>query len=213
MSVRGALLLGTLLLGAGCVGASRAPLAGHPEATRLIPLGAGIALPAGPLLVSLPQDQAYRFVPPDSLVRGATSEDVASARRMGALRAGIDIVLQSQGWRESHDSAAFELALFVAARTLTRTEEREELVVSSPTSGLPRCDLSRLGNQPRCTNDPQRTRLVRVSVPYTVTRVIAVMRRRSDGAVRFWIRQDADPESTQAIIARDLLRILLTPEG
>ena len=210
--VRGAVLLGALLCAAGCAGTSRAPRTGHPQASRLIPLGAGIALPAGPLLVSLPQDQYYRFVPPDSLVRGATSEDVASAGAMRTLRASIDVVLRSQGWRESGDSAEYEFSVFQAARTARRTEEREELIVSSPTSGLPRCDQSRGGNQPRGSNDPHRTRIVRVSVPYTVRRVIAVLRRRSDGAVRFWVQQDADAESTQATIARDLLRLLASAD-
>ncbi|MBK7908348.1 MAG: hypothetical protein IPJ78_17550 [Gemmatimonadetes bacterium] len=205
-------IIAMLLVAAGCgsrVG-SRGPRDdGAPVVTRLIPLGAGIALPAGEIIAALPKDARYRFVAPDSLVRGATRDDLADGATARALRASIGTVLQSQGWRESPDSSGYDLSAFVATRTVTRTEERHESIAPPPTGGLPRCDPSRGTNQPRCTSEPERprTRTVRVSVPVPVMRVVVIMRRRSDGAVRYWIQEDQSRPSLEPLVARDLVRL------
>jgi hypothetical protein len=204
-------VIAMLLLAAGCgsrVG-SRGPRDDGAPVVRLIPLGAGIALPAGEIIAALPKDARYRFVAPDSLVRGATRDELVNGAIPHALRASIGIVLQSQGWRESPDSAGFDIAAFVAIRTVTRTEERQESIAPSPTGGLPRCDPSRGTNQPRCTSEAERprTRTVRVKVPVRVSRVIVVIRRGSDGAVRYWIQEDQSRPPLEPIVARDLLRL------
>ncbi len=209
---RAAVALAAFCASAACAGSRSA--GGAPGTTRVIPLGSDIGLPAGPRLRSLPADQRFRFVAPDSIVRGSTSEDAASVRLVSDLRTGISVVLHSHGWRESSDSAEFDVAVFTSRRTMWRTEMREEQVPATSTSNLPRCDLSRMGNQPRCTNEPpQRTRTVRVSVPYTISRTHGIVRRRADGAVRYWSFGETDLERVKATIARDLLAMLLTPEG
>jgi hypothetical protein len=206
------LLLAAVLVGAACAHAPALRAGTDPLATRVIPLGMGIALPASETILEFPPDQHYRFVPPDSLVRGMTSEDAASVRGMTPFQASLGVVLQSQGWRESADSADYDIAIFVAQRTAMRTEIREELVASTEASGLPRCDASRMGNQPRCTNERDRTRQVRVSVPYTEARLYHVIRRRSDGAVRYWAHGQPLNETVQAAVARDLLRLFIVPK-
>ncbi len=184
------------------------------RAESRIPLGDGLALPAAQRILTLPSDQRYRFVPPDSLVGGTTTEDVRSASQTASLRTAMSVVLHSRGWRESEDSADFDIAIFFSRRTQMRSEVREERVVSTEASHLPRCDASRGGNQPRCTNEREpAVRRVSVSVPYTTTRMYHIIRRRSDGAVRFWAHTAVDMEQVKGIVARDLLETLLTPEG
>lgn len=206
-------LMAAAWLGGACAHATPARPVLNPHATRTVPLGDGIALPAGVTITSLPAGQRFRFVSPDSLAYGLTSEDVASASGMMALRENLRIVLRSQRWTESEDSAAYDVAVFAVRRTLMVSVTREQPVVSSPTSNLPRCDLSRGGNQPPCTNEPNpRTRTVRVVEPRTTARVIHVIRRRADGAVRYWVH-GADAAPGDAIVSRDLLRLFSAPEG
>lgn len=216
MRGRGPRTLGAILAlvaGAGCARGS-GPVATSPvPATRIIQLGNGLTLPAGERLRSLPLGSRFRFVGPHLLVRGLTSEDVTSAQRLGDLRRGVAIVLESQQWRESADSAEYDVAIFLTRRTRTAVEEREVPIISSPTSDLPRCDLSRGGNQPRCTNEVVRTRVERVSVPYTTSHIVHVIRRRSDGAVRSWVHPDGDRAMIEALVARDLIEMLVTPAG
>jgi hypothetical protein len=205
-----ALMLAFALLGAGCARASTTRGAAEAGAPRTIPLGFGIALPAGEAIRKLPPEQRYRFVSPDSLVRGATDEDVASVRQLSALRANVAVVLHGHRWRESSDSAEYDIVVFVAERTFTRTEVREEPVVSSEASGLPFCEKPG-GNQPRCTTDRNaRTRQVRVSVPFPVRRHYHIIRRRSDGAVVYWVQQE--PLGETSVLA-DLVKLFLTQEG
>lgn len=211
---RGALVLAALLAGAACASARGAPPNPTEGTLRQIPLGLGMVLPAGPQILTLPVDQRYRFVSPASIVRGVTTEDLTSVGQVGDLRAAVGVVLHSRGWRESADSAEFDIAIFIGRRTEMRPEVREERIVSTTANQLPRCEQSRTGSSPRCTTERDPTvRRVNVMVPHTVSRVYHVVRRRDDGAVRYWSHAVTDLEAVKGAVARDLLRTLLTPEG
>lgn len=197
-----------LVLG-GCASARGSGLS-----TGRIPIGNDLAVLGTTRILTLPDDQRFRFVPADSLVAGVTSEDAASVDlpAVANLREGFAIVLRSHGWVASDESPDFDIAIFMVRRTHMVTRTREERVpLANP---LPRCDLSRGGNQPRCSDQRQETtRTVRYSEPVTSTRTIHVIRRRSDGAVRIWGADGFPSEQQKAMVARDLLRHLFTDGG
>ena len=117
----------------------------------------------------------------------------------------------ANGWRLAPDSATYEFTVFTAARTEMRPETRtEQTTTSTTTSGLPRCDESRGGAQPRCSNNPVNSRTYVVHVPVTTRLIFHVVRRRADGAVRLWVHQAGNLPAADATVARDLLRLLLS---
>jgi len=159
-------------------------------------------------LIDLEGDRRFRWVAPESLVRGLTSEDIASVTSADVLRLreSVETVFFADGWRLVPDSAVYELTVFVAARTEMRAETRTEQTIT-PTTDLPRCDASRGGAQPRCTNNPVNSRTYVVQVPVTTRLVFHVVRRRADGAVRLWVNEAANLPAAEATVARDLLRL------
>lgn len=186
--------------------ACRAPGA----APRPAPLeiGPGLSVARAPLLIDLPQLQRFRVVAPDRIVDGLGSAALASVTLPTIIgyRENVRTVLLSHDWIEVVDSADYEFTVFVVSRNATRVEVRTE-PVDSRRRGLPRCDETRTP-QPntRCSNLPEPVRTVRTNVPYTEHVVYHVLRRRSDGAVKWW-------SADNAIVARDLLRMLLATDG
>jgi hypothetical protein len=124
----------------------------------------GITLPVAPHLLTLPEIATFRFVAPDSLALGLTAEDATSVglREPRELREAVGTVLLGLGWEVMPDSAAFELALFMTARTVRRTEQRTESY-PDPNATLPRCGYTR-EDRPgvNCTKDPNPVRTVNV---------------------------------------------------
>ncbi len=191
--------------------ACRASATGEARRTRDVPIGAGLSIAAGPMIVDLPAEQGYRFVAPNEIVIAATSEDIASSGGASVLpmRDAIATVLHSQGWRDVGDSADYDITVFEVARTGFRREERTEKI-STATSGLRRCDQSRSG-QPAssCTVDePVTERTYSIGVPIVTRGTVVVIRRRDDGAQRLWQLEPGNDERGKAIVARDLLRLL-----
>lgn len=172
----------------------------------------GLTLPLAPRIFLLESPRTFRFVSPDSLVKGVTSEDVASAATTAAeeLRAAVVTILRSEGWTEvgSSDRAEYDIAVFFSARTEQVSETRTEQVTTA-TSSLPRCDASqgqRAGAT--CTNDPVRSRTYTVTRPRTVRSVYHVIRRNDDGGLKWWRHSTTDLGRVEALVARDLLRLL-----
>ncbi|MCE9602359.1 MAG: hypothetical protein K8S21_09165 [Gemmatimonadetes bacterium] len=164
------------------------------------------------VLLGLEEDRRFRWVPPDSLLRGLTSDDVASvgSPTVLGLRESVETVVTANGWRLVPDSADYEIAIFTVARTELRRETRTEQAVTA-TTGLPRCDESkgqRAGST--CSNNPVSSRSYEVGVPLTVRNVFHVVRRRADGAVRVWVNPDGNLPAVEATVARDLLRLFLS---
>ncbi len=52
----------------------------------------------------------------------------------------------------------------------------------------------------------------RVSGTRTEPLAVHVLRRRDDGALRWWVQPMGDREAMPAVVARDLLRLLLAGE-
>lgn len=172
----------------------------------------GLTLPVAPRIFLLESPRTFRFVLPDSLVTGVTSEDVESAATTEAegLRAAVLTILRSEGWTEvgASDSAEYDITVFFSARTEQVSETRTEQVTTA-TSSLPRCDASqgqRAGAS--CTNDPVRSRTYTVTRPQTVRSVYHVIRRNDDGALKWWRHASTDLGRVEALVARDLLRML-----
>lgn len=203
--------LASLLVAAGCASfVARDPA---PLRSRQVRLDHGITLPVAPLLLTLPEIATFRFVAPDSLALGLTAEDATSVglREPRELREAVGTVLLGLGWEVIPDSAAFELALFMTARTVRRTEQRTESY-PDPNATLPRCGYTR-EDRPgvNCTKDPNPVRTVNVPVVDVERRLMLVLRRRVDGAHHWWSYAPADLEGVKAAVARDLLRMRLTP--
>lgn len=212
--------LGILPLAAGCATAP-APATAVAAGARVVApdlrgrdqsLGNGLTLPAAPRIFLLESPRTFRFVPPDVLVHGVTSEDIASADVTSAeeLRAAVVTILNSEEWTEvgAQDSAEYDIAVFFTARTEQVSETRSE-PVSTATSSLPRCDESR-GQRPgaTCTNTPVRERTYRTSRAQTVRNVYHVIRRNDDGALKWWRHSTNQLDRVEALVARDLLRML-----
>jgi hypothetical protein len=174
-------------------------------------LPAGLKMSRALQLIDLDGDRRFRWVAPESLVRGLTSEDIASVASGGVLRLreSVQTLFFANGWRLTPDSAVYEYTVFTAARTEMRPETRTEQTTTS-TSGLPRCDESRGGAQARCSNNPVNSRTYVVHVPVTTRLVFHLVRRRADGAVRLWVNQAENLPAADATVARDLLRLLLS---
>lgn len=205
--MRAALLL--LVLAAGC----RAP--GAAAAPKPFSIGPDLSIPAAPLIIDLPGSQRFRFIAPDSLVRGLAGADLQSATRPEAalLRETVGTVLVSRDWVEVVDSADYDVTVFFIERNATRRETRTEPLRTPP---LRQCDATR-GERPSrttCTNNPNpRTeRTVSVDVPYTKRVIYHVMRRRADGAVKWWAHE-LPVEPARAAVALDLMRLLVATDG
>jgi hypothetical protein len=196
-------LLALLALAAAC----RGPAA----VARPVPLkiGPGLSVPRAPLLIDLPQSQRFRVVAPDRIVDGLRTADLESAKlpRIAQYRDNVSTVLLSHDWVEVVDSADYEFTVFLVSRSATRVEVRTEPVVSARPR-LPPCDATRPGQRPgtNCSDRPEPVRTVRTTIPYTEHVLYHVLRRRSDGAVKWW-------SADNAIVALDLLRMLLATDG
>ncbi len=205
--MRAAALL--LVLAAGC----RAP--GAAPAPEPIRIGPDLSVPAAPLIIDLPGSQRFRFVAPDSLVRGLAGADLHSATRPEAalLRETVSTVLVSRDWTEVVDSADYEVTVFIVERNTARREMRTEPLRTPP---LRQCDQTR-GERPSrttCTIDPNPAteRTFFVNVPYTQQVIYQVLRRRADGAVKWWAHE-LPVESARAAVALDLMRLLVATDG
>ena len=178
---------------------------------RPVKLGLGLTLAATPRIVDLEGDATFRWVPPDSLVGGLTSEDRRAAG--GALAAGfrttIETVLRSHRWAAAADSAAYDLTLFEAARFRTATDARTETVDRTAREQL-ECDATRtrapgpVGG--RCP--PRVVRTTTSTAQVSDNTVVLVIRRRSDAATRAWLVRASPREVAEAVIARDLIALL-----
>ncbi len=166
-------------------------------------------------IIDLPSDRTYRFVSPDSLLQRTTSEDVRSAEEATAtdLATALSIVLEAHGWRESPDSADYDISVFIASRTGLRTETHQ--VVAGTGSSLPRCDTTR--GQPTaagsCQTGTAVSRTERRTVPENQRFAYHVIRRRSDGAMRVGVDVLLDAELVKASKAKDLIRLLVAGES
>lgn len=185
------------------------------SAGRELQLPSGITMAPARRIVALEEDRRYRWVEPDSLVSGLTSEDAASVRSRTVfdLRQTVETVIAANGWRPSPDSAEYDLAVFVVSRTEMVREARTEQTTTA-TTGLPRCDAS-TARRPgeRCSNAPVNSRIYYVNVPTVVRRVFHVVRRRSDGATRVWVNPASNLPAVDAVVARDLLRLFTALDG
>ncbi len=214
MVLRPMVALGVALTLAGC---HHGAAADRDAASRRreVRLPSGISIAPALAIVALEPDRRYRWVAPDSLVKGLTSEDAGSVRSRTALdlRRSVETVVGASGWRISSDSADYDLAVFVVSRTEMVRETRTERTTTA-TTGLPRCSES-TGQRPgaTCSNDPVNSRTYEVNVPTIVRRVFHVVRRRSDGATRVWVNPVADLPAVDATVARDLLRLLTAGDG
>jgi len=205
--MRAAALL--LVLAAGC----RAP--GVTAAPEPIRIGPDLRIPAAPLIIELPGSQRFRFIAPDSLVRGLAGADLQSATRPEAalLRETVGTVLVSHDWLEVVDSADYDVTVFFVERNAVRREMRSEPLRTPP---LRQCDVTR-GERPSrttCTIDPNPAteRTFFVDVPYTQRVIYHVLRRRADGAVKWWAHE-LPVEAVRAAVARDLMRLLVATDG
>ncbi|MBP7549033.1 MAG: hypothetical protein KA761_02035 [Gemmatimonadaceae bacterium] len=172
-------LASAALAAASCAGASAAPGANGSPTGRVIAVGDGITLPAGPVLTALPPGQRYRFVPPDSLASGLAADDVASMDEPTLVewRTALARVLSNGGWVASADSAAYDVTIFSVSRLGMRRASRVQLAANVTSCGdVPTTQLQ------LCTDDPLQT----TEEWSTSHATYHVIRRRSDGAVRGW---------------------------
>lgn len=197
------------------VGACRAAVAPPPAPApagtvidaRPQKLGFGLTLAATPRIVDLAGDATFRWVPPDSLVGGLTSEDRRAAG--GALaadfRGTVETVLRSRRWSPGGDTATYDLTLFEAARFRTVTEARSETIDRTARQQR-ECDATRrrsatAGCPPPVVRTTTTTNQVNESV------VVFVLRRRADAATRALLVRSSPREVAEAVIARDLIAL------
>lgn len=184
--------------------------AGTTIGSRPQKLGLGLTLATTPRIVDLVGDATFRWVPPDSLVGGLTSEDRRAAG--GALaadfRATVETVLKSRRWTGTVDSAEFDLTLFEAARFRTVTDARSE-TIDRTAREMRECDVTRsrtpAGVTGRCPRPVVRTTTTTQQVNESV--VVFVIRRRSDAATRALVVRSTPREVAVAVIARDLIAL------
>ena len=174
------------------------------------PRVAGKARPA-PALTSVPSGATYAWVRPLELYPNSTTENDASAGTgaVRSMRLDVDAVLTARQWVEVRpESAQFVATLLLARRETPRMENRPQSTGVAP----PRvpCDATRSG--PPCINQSA-TRTVAVRVVDSEERAVLLLHRRADGARREWDVLYTGPKAVGATFAREVLLLLLSPQG
>lgn len=176
-----ALLLVPIVLTQSCARAGAAGTASRPIIVKAVNR---ISLRPGPALTSLQADQRFRFVPPDSLTIGLATADADSfyGPEVQDLRLTFASVMERGRWRESRDSAQFDVTIFTTARVTMRRERSGNVAASTAA-----CSATPTQAQ-RCTDDAA----LYTEVFTTEFSTVHIIRRRSDGAVRVWLKGGAE---------------------
>lgn len=176
---------------------------------RLIGISDGDA----PELTSLPPVARFAFVPPSSAFRGVTSkEDSAAMRAAAGLREDASAVLRANGWREaSADSAEFLLS----AAVIVVTGERVTMVPDPRNERRPPQTCPRgvydVRNPCREPAPPRYPPTRRVDL-YSLRMSAYSIRRRADGATRWWALERMGEDEAGRFVARETLALLLAVE-
>lgn len=199
-----AFLLIPIVCAAACARASALPVADGVPYQRIITIGHGIMMRSGPLLRTLPPDQRYRFIAPESLASGLSADVLASREpELASLRQAFSTAIGSGRWVESTDSVQFDVTIFTTERTTLRLERHAPQPVMPETEcGAPSTQLQ------QCTEFPSAS----TRQWDTAYDTYHVLRRRSDGAIRVWRRPGIPELPGSSTVAADLHEMLRAGE-
>ncbi len=203
-------LLGCSASRGGAVGESRLAGPSGTVMTRLV----GRSVANAPAIRALPPMATFAWGTPSAAFVGVTAaDDSASLYAVADMREDAAAVLRANGWREvDPDSAEYVLAM-------VRVERTGEQVVMIPdprnerTFPEPPCDKSTATPQKPCVerappNYPPR-RDVRM---FTDVKRGYAIRRRADGATRWWVMEQMSEEEARRFVARVTVELLLAVE-
>lgn len=175
-----------------------------------------VGRPGGaPKLQSLPPRATFAWEAPSRAFQGvAPADDSASVTLVAGLREDAAAVVRANGWQEAHvDSADFLLAMV----QLTHSGERVILVAdprNDRTSPEPRCDESTATKKNPCRPRPNPANYPprREIWPYTEVKYGYAIRRRTDGATRWWVMEQMPEAEARRFVARVTVELLLAVE-